>query len=138
MIYLYRAEDGHEIEVDRPMNRAPCFGARIRRNGRVYQRVMTQPMVAVSQNIHSRSHQLPSWYGFRDHAAADAYSRSKGRKPNEKDRNLIAARNAERAGAKGEFDRQGRPIASTRSGVAKHVKRGRDKGDQITFEGVRT
>ena len=134
MIYLYRAEDGHEIEVDRPMNRAPCFGARIRRNGRVYQRVMTQPIVAVSQNIRSRSHQLPSWYGFRDHAAADAYSRKMGRKPNEKDRNLIAARNAERAGAKGEFDRQGRPLATSKAQVNKHIARGRNKGDVIAWD----
>lgn len=134
MIYTFRAEDGEQIEVDRPMNRAPCFGARIRRDGKVYVRQMPLPVIAVAPNIRSRSHQLPSWYGFRDHAAADAYSRKMGRKPNERDRNLIAARNAERAGAKGEFDRQGRPLATSKSQVNKHIARGRNAGDRIAWD----
>lgn len=132
--YTFRADDGSEIEVERPMTRPTCIGARIRRDGVVYRRVMPLPVVAVSPNIYSRSHQLPSWYGFRDHAAADAYSRSKGRKPNEKDRNLIAARNAERAGAKSEFDRQGRPLATSMSQVQKHISRGKNKGDKIAWD----
>ena len=132
--YTFRASDGTEIEVEASIHRPPCIGARKVRDGKVYTRVMPQPVVAVAPNIRSRSHQLPSWYGFRDHAAADAYSRKMGRKPNEKDRNRIAARNAERAGAKGEFDRQGRPLATSKAQVNKHIARGRNKGDVIAWD----
>jgi hypothetical protein len=134
VIYVFRADDGDEIEVELPMNRAPCIGSRRIRRGKVYIRVMPQPVVSVSENIRSRSHQLPSWYGFRDHAAADSFSRSRGRKPNEKDRNRIAAQNAERAGCKDQFDRQGRPIATSKAGVNKHIARGRNAGDTIVWD----
>jgi len=132
--YVFRADDGDEIEVEGSMLNPPPFGSRKRRNGKVYTRVMPQPLVAVAPNIRSRSHQLPSWYGFRDHAAADAFSRSKGRQPNEKDRNLIAAQNADRAGARHQFDRQGRPLATSKSDVNKHIARGRNAGDQIAWD----
>lgn len=136
-LYTFRADDGSEIEVEASMHNPPPFGSTKRVGNCVYTRVMDVGAVYVAPNIRSKSHQLPSWYGFRDHKAADDWSRSKGRRPNEKDRNFIAARNAERAGCKDQFDRQGRPIAGSKGGVAKHLRRGRDKGDTIVFEGVR-
>jgi hypothetical protein len=132
--YTYRADDGDEIHVEGSMFKPPCFGARKRRDGKVYRRVLDSAPVYVAPNIRSRSHQLPSWYGFRDHKAADAWSRSKGRRPNEKDRNFIAARNAERAGVKHQFDKQGRPIADTKKGVNDHIRRGRNLGDRIAWD----
>lgn len=45
MIYLYRALDGSEIEVERSMHDAPPIGHKIVRNHKTYRRVPSKPRI---------------------------------------------------------------------------------------------
>lgn len=137
MIYTFRADDGSEIEVEASMKKPPRLGAVRIREGKTYRRVLDIAPPLVMPDIRSKSHQLPTWYGFRNNKQADDYARSQGRKTTENDRNLIGRMNAERAGCSDQFDKQGRAIATGKSGIAKHIKRGRNMGDSIVFDGIR-
>ncbi len=52
MIYVFRAVDGEEIEVDRPVERAPKVGTWIQRGGKRYQRVITLARPIVKEVRH--------------------------------------------------------------------------------------
>lgn len=132
--YVFQAEDGDRFEEEHSMERPPRIGARRVRNGKVYRRVLEISPVFVPPNIRSRSHQLPTWYGFNDSAAARALAKERRETCTDRHRWLIGKRNAERAGALRDFDRKGHPVADTKKGIQTHIARGREMGDQISWD----
>ena len=68
MIYGYLARDGQEIEVDRPIGKAPQC---VKRNGKLYRRVYSTAAPICNEFVMgrrpSRSSQLPPYYGYLSH-----------------------------------------------------------------------
>lgn len=58
--YEYRANNGDRIEVEAPMTAAPPVGHRIRRNGRIYRRVVSRMSVSVPASS-ARSARIEAW-----------------------------------------------------------------------------
>lgn len=58
MLYLFRAKDGSEIEVEREIGKAPV-GSYARRNGKRYRRVIDLAPPLVQADIHFASSQMP-------------------------------------------------------------------------------
>lgn len=62
MIYVFTADDGSTIEVERPMTEAPDFGSTVKRGGKTYTRRLQRispPMVR--RDCHIESHSRPRW-----------------------------------------------------------------------------
>lgn len=132
--YVFVAKDGDRIEVEGSMKSPPRFGSTKRRGGKVYRRAIETAPVYVPPNIRSRSHQLPTWYGFNDSAAAKTLAANRREKVTDRHRWVIGKRNAERAGALADFDKRGRAVADTKTGISKHIKRGRNMGDTLAWD----
>jgi hypothetical protein len=150
VIYLFRAADGSETEREYPMGKAPCLGEAVVVHGKTYRRCYDIAALKVAPNIRSRSHQLPSWYGFRnsdtvwarhlrklglDNTSANRQMCVKAqRAPKPAQFDLEAKRNADRAGKLDCFDKRGRPVATSLRGVHGHVARGQAMGDDLKWD----
>lgn len=151
MIYGYKARDGQEIEVDRPIGTAPKC---VRRGGKLFRRVYTVGAPICNDFVMgrkpSKSSQLPRYYGHLDYNAVWSrrlngmglpntpetrrFARDKGLAPGAKAFLAEGKRNAERAGRLDKFDKVGRPMAGTLKTVQEHIGRGADLGDSISWE----
>lgn len=151
---MFEARDGTRVEREYPVGKAPQLGRAIRVKGRIYRRIYVTAPVHVSGFAMGRrasvSHQLPTYYGFRDSDAVwkrhlarmglddskqtRRFAREVGAPPKPVQFEAEARRNAERAGALDKFDKKGRPRASTLREVHGHVARGRNLGDELGWD----
>jgi hypothetical protein len=151
MIYGYLARDGQEIEVDRPIGKAPQC---VKRNGKLYRRVYSTAAPICNEFVMgrrpSRSSQLPPYYGYLSHNGvwkrrlnalglddckeSRKFARDQGLAPHAKDFIEEGRRNASRAGRGDRFDKKGKPLAATKRGVMEHLETAKRVGDVVDWD----
>jgi hypothetical protein len=151
-LFQYRAKDGSVIELERPIGQAPKS---VTRKGVKFARVYTMPMLRELTPMErgdkpSVSHQLPTYYGYRQrekcwsefmqkHGLENTHRRRSqcikagiGPTPRYIERRSREA--AAQAGALDRFDKRGRVIARSKREVGRNLDTAKKLGDSISWD----